>query len=435
VPQEMTWEKACDILDVKPTASQKEIRDQYFYWAQLLHPDKNLNKPESVRKRAEEELKKKNEAYSFLREPHNNPYNNPPKLDVNVRHIRFKDLEDGQTKRTNLEFRSIGGAYTKFVIDPPQASWLCCTAARSLTEKQLPLEVIIEATGFGEAGKKYDCDLIAKLENEQTGLKDKVIIKAELWMKAKPAALDFDISDINFYHVNPSILQSSSFKLRNTGHDLLAGRISTTKAWLAVSPSAVHIPALSEDTYIVNAPASAVPYGYADSCYIHINTNGGDRSIPVYLYVIKEPVYTETKKAKQGFSYKDFWVSFAWFIAYPIIPPIIIAPILLWNWLGGSTVFWVILGIYLLIGLVVSIRKGSKAGREQAVIVKSPPQVVQHNQPASQLSHTVVGNKFRSVYHEPSCQWVSKMSKYNREYLTIEEAKRRGYRRCPACRP
>jgi hypothetical protein len=434
MPQEMTWEKACDILDVEPTASQKEIRDQYFYWAQLLHPDKNLNKPESVRKRAEEELKKKNEAYSFLREPYNNPYSNPPKLDVNVRHICFKDLEPGQTKRTNLEIRSIGGAYTKFVIDPPQAPWLCFTAARSLTEKQLPLEVTIEATGFGEAGKKYDCDLIAKLENEQTGLKDKVIIKAELWMKAKPVALEFDISDINFYHINPSILQSSSFKLRNTGHGLLEGRISTTKAWLTVSPSAVHIPALSEGTYIVNAPASAVPYGCADSCYIYINTNGGDRSIPVYLHVIKEPTYTKTKKAKHGFSFKEFFWTFGMFILLAIFPLGFI-PAALWYWLDGGILFWIIVGIYLLTGLVVAIRKGSKTGREQASITEPPPQVVQHSQPASQPSRTVVGNKFRLVYHKSSCQWVNKMSRHNREYLTIEEAKRRGYRRCPACRP
>lgn len=432
---EMTWEKACDILDVKPTASQKEIREQYFYWAQLLHPDKNLNKPEGVRKKAEEELKKKNEAYSFLIEPQNNPYSNPPRLNINITHVRFKDLEPGQTKRTSFEVKSIGGRYTKFSIDPPQVPWLYLTAARSLTNEQLPLEITIEATGLGEAGQKDSCDLIIRLENEQTRLKDEATIKVELWMKTKPASLDLDTSDITFHHVNPSILQSNTFTLRNTGHGPLQGSISTTRAWLTVSPSVVYIPALSENTYLVNVPVSQVPYGFIDSDYIHINTNIGDRSIPVYLYVIEEPMYIGPKKTTHGFSSKDFWGMFVKFIFYPIIPPIILVPIFLWSLLEGSILFWIIVGIYLLIGLVISIRKGSVASRVETPITKYPPQVTQWGKPTSQPSRTVVGNKFRSVYHKSSCQWVNKMSRQNREYMTIEEAKRRGYRRCPACRP
>ena len=73
----MDWEEACRILGVGATASLEEIRQQYHYKAQLLHPDATIGKSESIRKRAVEEFKLVNQAYQFLSNPSNNPFTNP----------------------------------------------------------------------------------------------------------------------------------------------------------------------------------------------------------------------------------------------------------------------------------------------------------------------------------------------------------------------
>jgi hypothetical protein len=58
-----------------------------------LHPDKNQNKPESVRKKAEEQLKQVLLAKKYLDDPNNNPFSNPPKLEIVPKNIRFKNVE------------------------------------------------------------------------------------------------------------------------------------------------------------------------------------------------------------------------------------------------------------------------------------------------------------------------------------------------------
>jgi|GEM_PF-4225125 len=69
----MNWAEACNILGLQPTASPEEIRMQYRYKANLLHPDKTLYLAESLRKKAEEELKLVNQAHEFLELSSNRP--------------------------------------------------------------------------------------------------------------------------------------------------------------------------------------------------------------------------------------------------------------------------------------------------------------------------------------------------------------------------
>jgi predicted Zn-ribbon and HTH transcriptional regulator len=180
----MDWEEACRILGVKQTASPEEIRQQYRYKAQLLHPDATIGKPESTRKKAAEEFKLVNQAYEFLMNPLNDPYTNPPRLRVSPKHIRFKDVETGQNKTTNFEIDSIGGDYTSIWFEREPSPWLSVTSFQSTTSKQLPMKVTLECTGIGEPGKQYACRLPVRLENLTTRLKDEVALDIELWMKA-----------------------------------------------------------------------------------------------------------------------------------------------------------------------------------------------------------------------------------------------------------
>lgn len=56
-----------NVLDVRPDASPEEIKQQYHFLAQALHPDRFRSADQKAR--AEQYTKKINEAYSVLRDP------------------------------------------------------------------------------------------------------------------------------------------------------------------------------------------------------------------------------------------------------------------------------------------------------------------------------------------------------------------------------
>jgi calcineurin-like phosphoesterase family protein len=192
----MNWEEACQILGVSVTATTAEILAQYIYKAQLIHPDKTAGLPESVRQKAEEELKRVNSAYTVLKDLKNNPQANPPKLSVSPRYIRFKDVAPSQKKTTSIEIESVGGSYTKFWMDDSPAAWLKVIEVKSTTNEPLPLEVTIEATGGSTLPKQTECSLPIRLENEKTKTRDQVAIKIQLQMKAATKPGTFSIFGI-----------------------------------------------------------------------------------------------------------------------------------------------------------------------------------------------------------------------------------------------
>jgi len=192
----MNWEEACQILGIPVTATAAEIQAQYIYKAQLLHPDKTAGLPESVRRKAEEELKRVNSAYTILKDPKNNPQTYPPKLSVSPRYIRFKDIEPNQKKTTIIEIENVGGSYTKFWMDDSPAAWLKVIEVKSTTNDPLPLEVTIEATGGSTLRKQIECSLPIRLENEKTKTKDEITVKIQLQMKAATRPGTFSIFGI-----------------------------------------------------------------------------------------------------------------------------------------------------------------------------------------------------------------------------------------------
>ena len=54
------------ILDVDSLATTQEIKEAYRYKVQILHPDRLMNAPESVRLKAQRELIRVNRAYAAL---------------------------------------------------------------------------------------------------------------------------------------------------------------------------------------------------------------------------------------------------------------------------------------------------------------------------------------------------------------------------------
>ncbi len=225
----MDWERACNILGIPQTASSEEIREQYRYKAQLLHPDKTIGKPEVIRKKAEEEFKQVNQAYKFLQDPSNNPYSKPPKLKITPQNIRFKEMQVGQKKQTAFQINNIGGLYTNIWIDDQLPSWLQITRVHSLTSETLPVEVEIEATGIEDIKQKLSYNMHIKLENEKTNMIDEAIVKIELWRQSEFgfAIVEFGITiDITDKTVKKIIDWICDDYKRNQGIDLQTDRMA-----------------------------------------------------------------------------------------------------------------------------------------------------------------------------------------------------------------
>lgn len=189
----MNWEEACQVIGVQSNASTSEIRAQYLYKAQLLHPDKNANSPLHVQQKAEEELKKVNAAYDFLRNPHNKPNTTPPRLEVKPTHIRF-NLDLNQKKVTTIRINSVGGLFTRFWMDDSPAPWLKVTEVKSLTKDPLPMEVTLEATGIEISGGNTDCQLPIRVENENTH--DVFETKTRIELKVNPSSVSPDAPQV-----------------------------------------------------------------------------------------------------------------------------------------------------------------------------------------------------------------------------------------------
>jgi hypothetical protein len=179
----MTWEDACQILGVPLTATMTEINARHLHWNQLLHPDKTSTLPQSVRAKAEDDLKKINAAYDFLKNSRNRPNYGPPRLHVTVAHVRF-NVENGEKKSTTFKISNTGGPYTSFWMDDSPAPWLKVLEVKSLSDTPLPIEVTIEATGTSVPKGHTECFLPVKIENEPTHAVDEVKIKVEINLKS-----------------------------------------------------------------------------------------------------------------------------------------------------------------------------------------------------------------------------------------------------------
>ena len=189
----MNWEEACQILGVAPTATPAEIKTQYLYKAQLLHPDKTAGYPEAVRQKAEEELKRINAAYAVLKDAKNNTAGVPPRLRVSPKRIRFADVPPGQRKTTVVKIENVGGAYTKFWMDDAPAAWLKVIEVRSISGDPLPLEATIEAAGGEAPHKQLECSLPIRIENEKNKTRDEVSVRIQLAETKRQSKREFKL--------------------------------------------------------------------------------------------------------------------------------------------------------------------------------------------------------------------------------------------------
>jgi hypothetical protein len=434
----MDWEEACRILGVDAAASSEEIRQQYHYKAQLLHPDATIGKSESIRRKAEDEFKVINQAYQFLTNPLNNPFTNPPKLRISPKHIRFRDMGIRQKKITTSEIDNVGGPYTNIWFEREPCPWLSVTSFESTTAHQLPMKVTIECTGIGDPGRQYSCKLPVRLENEKTKLKDEVLIDIELWTKAESPVLYSDILRIEFRQVTVASREARNLVLSNLGRGALQGTISTTKPWLSVVPGVVGLAQGEIRSYSVIVNTDNLPAGYAGRGEVQISTNGGNATLAVDLSVPQL-----TKEEHPNYSAKAFAKRFFLVLAIPFIPPILVGTVYLLGYLAEKSLLWLFVVPLVVTAIVLGDKKAREEGRaakvpkppHQPQIIVTPRQPQQSATPAPLPSIQVVANSFSSIYHTPSCKWARKISRRNRVYISKDEARRRGYIPCSACHP
>lgn len=189
----MNFEEACRILGIPTTATAEEIHAQYIYKAQLLHPDKTVNLPDKVRHKAEEELKRINEAYNILKNIEINPSGLAPKLSVEPQSIIFKDLAPGEKQTALIRVDNIGGAFTRFWADDSPAPWLKVGQVRSTTANPLPLEITLEATAISTLETKNQCKLLILLENSGNNTRDQVEVTIDIQPARKNPAFPLRI--------------------------------------------------------------------------------------------------------------------------------------------------------------------------------------------------------------------------------------------------
>lgn len=176
----MNWEEACSIIGVEPGATESEIHAQYIYKAQLLHPDKTTGLPETVRQKAEDELKRINQAYAYLKTPNANPYTCPPKITISPPRVIFKGVGESEARTAVVRIENSGGPFTRFFMDESPAGWLKVLQARSVTGEPLPLEITLEATGPAGSGAPLKVEIPVRLENEKTGFRDEASLEVEM---------------------------------------------------------------------------------------------------------------------------------------------------------------------------------------------------------------------------------------------------------------
>jgi hypothetical protein len=150
------WEDYYDLLGVGQDADERQIKEAYRCWAQILHPDRLMNASESVRMVAQRQLVRVNRAYGVLS-------NADKRAEFHRRWLRIEevrlpsvviipltiDLSDivpGRPQRATFHVIDNGGPYRTLEIRPDDDCVRVCSMHPLFDGCELPTWVTVEVT-------------------------------------------------------------------------------------------------------------------------------------------------------------------------------------------------------------------------------------------------------------------------------------------------
>jgi curved DNA-binding protein CbpA len=180
-----------EILGIKRSASPQETKEAYLYWINILHPDRMAKMPERIRLKAEEDLKRVNEAYGVLSDPRKRAQYDKkigvradvevrsypetrakgrPKLEIYPKTIFFDRVLPNAKQRGTFFIRNVGGGYSRIMISTPP-EWIKIIQTKSLyPDKKLPMQVDIEAIGT-DWGRTLSSRIEVRLDESEASVK------------------------------------------------------------------------------------------------------------------------------------------------------------------------------------------------------------------------------------------------------------------------
>lgn len=151
-----TWEDYYDLLGVGPDADERQIKEAYRCWVQILHPDRLMNASESVRTVAQRQLVRVNRAYGVLsnadkrREFHRRWLRieevRLPSVIIQPEEIDISDIVPGRPWPAVFYVYDTGGPYRTLEISPDDDHVRVCSVHPLRDERELPAMVLIEVT-------------------------------------------------------------------------------------------------------------------------------------------------------------------------------------------------------------------------------------------------------------------------------------------------
>jgi len=174
-----------EILGIQRNASPQGIKEAWLYWVNILHPDRMSKMPEHIRIKAQEDLKKVNEAYSVLSDSRKRAeYDRrmgasvdvkvsgyeqtepKPKVEIYPAIIFLDSMKPRAKQKGTFFIRNVGGDYSKVLISNPE-KWIKIIRTESLYPgKKLPMRVDLEAIA-PERGKTVGSEIRVRVDEAE----------------------------------------------------------------------------------------------------------------------------------------------------------------------------------------------------------------------------------------------------------------------------
>jgi len=122
-----------------------------------------------------------------------------------------------------------------------------------------------------------------------------IILMVGVCPSSPPPVLNVNTSPIYFNNIKPGLGDADyqTLTIGNTGGEKLTGTLTTNANWLWLSPVQIEIDSGANQNVRIHASTSGLTSGSSYNCFVIIETNGGEKQIPVYLTVASSVIFED----------------------------------------------------------------------------------------------------------------------------------------------